>query len=266
MAKKVKKVTKKATPKKKTVSKKAPVKKSAKKTTKKATPKKKVVKKAVGKKAPVRKTKPASTKLRTSTSAKLSTSKKAVKKTVKKTPSTSSKLGKSTSAKLSKSTSAKLSTSKKAAPAIIKKSVGINPYLTFDGNCEEAFNFYKSVFGGSFPYIGRFGEMPPMDGMTVPESEKNKIMHMSLPIGANSVLMGSDSSDSFGHATIIGNNFSISLNATSQEEADKFYKGLSAGGKQTMPMNKTFWGSYFGMLVDKFGINWMISFETGKPM
>ena len=155
---------------------------------------------------------------------------------------------------------------KKATLAPVKKLIGINPYLTFNGNCEEAFNFYKSVFGANFPYIGRFGEMPPMDGMTVPDSEKNKIMHVSLPIGNNSILMGSDSSDAFGHANIQGNNFSISLNATSEKEADKFYNGLSNGGKQTMPMSKTFWGSYFGMLEDQFGIQWMVSFDTGEKM
>ncbi|HKR05697.1 MAG TPA: VOC family protein [Bacteroidia bacterium] len=135
----------------------------------------------------------------------------------------------------------------------------INPYLTFNGNCEEAFNFYKSVFGGEFGYLGRFKEMPPMDGKTVPASEGEKIMHVSLPITRESILMGSDSSDAFGQATVIGNNFSISVNTDSKAEADKLYKGLSAAGNQTMPMNQTFWGSYFGMLTDKFGINWMVS-------
>lgn len=153
---------------------------------------------------------------------------------------------------------------KKTVPVAVKKSVGINPYLTFNGNCEDAFNFYKSVFGGNFPYIGRFGEMPPMDGMTVSESEKNKIMHVSLPIGNNSILMGSDSSDAFGLANIPGNNFSISINATSQSEADNLYNGLSNGGKTTMPMSKTFWGAYFGMLEDKYGIQWMVNFDTGE--
>ena len=85
----------------------------------------------------------------------------------------------------------------------------INPYLTFSGNCEDAFNFYKSIFGGEFPYIGRFKDMPPMDGKTVPASEGDKIMHVSLPIGNGSVLMGSDSSEAFGHVTTVGNNFSI---------------------------------------------------------
>ncbi len=143
----------------------------------------------------------------------------------------------------------------------------INPYLTFAGNCEEAFNFYKSVFGGEFPYIGRFKDMPPMEGCPpVPESEGNKIMHVSLPIGNGSYLMGSDSSEAWGQATIQGNNFSISINTGSRAEADKLFNGLSAGGKVTMPMADTFWGAYFGMWTDKFGINWMVNYdENPKP-
>lgn len=140
----------------------------------------------------------------------------------------------------------------------------ISPYLTFNGNCEEAFNFYKSVFGGEFPYIGRFKDMPPMGGKEVPASEGNKIMHVSLPISKETVLMGSDSSEAFGQATVMGNNFSISINADSRDEADKLFTGLSTGGKVTMPMNKTFWGSYFGMLTDRFGIQWMVSFDENQ--
>ena len=138
----------------------------------------------------------------------------------------------------------------------------VNPYLTFNGNCEEAFTFYKSVFGGDFQYVGRFKDMPPAEGSkSVPEAEGEKIMHISLPISKETILMGSDSSEAFGQATIVGNNFTISVNTGSQEEADKLFSGLSAGGKVTMPMSKTFWGSYFGMLADKFNIQWMVSFE-----
>lgn len=155
--------------------------------------------------------------------------------------------------------------SKKAAPAKIqvKPSTTISPYLTFNGNCEEAFNFYKSVFGGNFTYIGRFKDMPPAVGQPpVPASQADKIMHIGLPISKETNLMGSDSSDEFGHATTIGNNFSISVNTFSQAEADRIFKGLSAGGKVAMPMAKTFWGSYFGMCTDKFDIQWMVSFEV----
>lgn len=111
--------------------------------------------------------------------------------------------------------------------------------------------------------MGRFKEMPPMEGKPVPESEKEKIMHVSLPIGSG-ILMGSDSSEAFGHATVTGTNFSISVNADTDEQADKLFNGLSAGGLVTMPMSKTFWGSYFGMLTDKFGIQWMVSHEEDK--
>lgn len=138
----------------------------------------------------------------------------------------------------------------------------INPYLTFNGNCEEAFNFYKSVFGGEFPYVGRFKDMPADPHHSpMPPSEANKIMHISLPISKETILMGSDSSDAFGKATVEGNNFSISVNADSEEEARKIFESLSAGGKVTMPLDKTFWGALFGMLTDKFNIQWMVSYD-----
>lgn len=138
----------------------------------------------------------------------------------------------------------------------------INPYLTFLGNCEEAFNHYKSVFGGEFTYVGRFGEMPPQEGQPpVSDEDKNKIMHISLPIGNGTTLMGSDTGGEWAPNTIIGNNITISVNADSKEQADRFFNQLSDGGRQTMPMNQTFWGDYFGMCVDRFQINWMISFN-----
>lgn len=137
----------------------------------------------------------------------------------------------------------------------------VNPYLTFKGNCEEAFNFYKSVFGGEFSYVGRFSEMPPQEGMKMPEEDMNKIMHISLPMGNGSMLMGSDTGGEWASKTTIGNNISLSLNAASKEEADRVYNALAEGGKASMPMNQTFWGDYFGMCEDKFGINWMMSFN-----
>jgi PhnB protein len=141
----------------------------------------------------------------------------------------------------------------------------INPYLTFNGTCEAAFTFYKSIFGGEFPYIGRYKDMPPAEGCEpVAPEEGEKIMHVSLPISAETILMGSDSSDAFGHATVVGNNFSISINTDSTTEADRLFDGLSEGGKVTMPMNKTFWGAYFGMFTDKFGINWMINHDENS--
>lgn len=138
----------------------------------------------------------------------------------------------------------------------------VNVYLTFNGNCEEAFNFYKSVFGGEFPYIGKFKDMPPQPGQPpMPDEMGNRIMHVSLPVSKETMLMGSDTGGEWASNYKEGNNFSISINAGSKEEADKLFNGLSAGGKVTMPMNKTFWGAYFGMFTDKFGINWMVNFD-----
>lgn len=138
----------------------------------------------------------------------------------------------------------------------------INPYLTFDGNCEAAFNFYKSVFGGDFAYIGRYKDMPPQDGFETPEGFGDKIMHVSLPIGGDTILMGADFCGDGSCQFTVGNNISISINTDSKESADRLFKGLSEGGTPFMPMATTFWGAYFGMLVDKYGVNWMVSFEV----
>jgi PhnB protein len=137
----------------------------------------------------------------------------------------------------------------------------LSTYLTFNGNTEEAFNFYKSVFGGEFTEMHRFNMMPPQEGMpAISEEDGNKIMHVSLPIGKDSILFGSDTNNSHGKVTF-GNNFSISINPDSIEESDKLFNGLSAGGTVTMPLEKTFWNAYFGMFTDKFGINWMLNFD-----
>lgn len=138
----------------------------------------------------------------------------------------------------------------------------VNVYLTFDGNCREAFEFYRSVFGGDFTYMGTFGEMPPQEGMpAIPDSEKEKIMHISLPVSKETVLMGSDTGGEWASSFSKGNNISISINTDSQKEADRLFDKLSQGGQVTMPMDKTFWGAYFGMFTDKFGINWMVNFD-----
>ena len=139
----------------------------------------------------------------------------------------------------------------------------INPYLNFMGNTEEAFNFYKSVFGGEFiGGINRFKDTP--DGGKMSAADQQKIMHVALPIGKGNILMGTDMLESFGHKLIAGNNFSISITADNKAEADKFYKELSIGGKVEMPIADSFWGSYFGMFSDKFGIQWMVSYEYPK--
>jgi len=141
----------------------------------------------------------------------------------------------------------------------------INTYLTFNGNCEEAFNFYKSVFGGEYLSINRFSEMPAQEGMPpLADSDKNKIMHVSLPISQETVLMGSDATGQWAAHYKEGNNFNLSINTDSKKEANRIFAGLSADGKITMPMNDTFWGSYFGMFTDKFGINWMMSVELSQ--
>jgi len=135
----------------------------------------------------------------------------------------------------------------------------VNVYLTFDGDCEAAFNFYKSVFGGEFPYIGRYKDMPAEGGNKAAEKDAEKIMHVSLPISKETMLMGSDTGGEWATNFSRGNNFSISITTDSRAEADRLFSGLSAGGNVTMPMDKTFWGEYFGMFSDKFGINWMVS-------
>lgn len=143
----------------------------------------------------------------------------------------------------------------------------VNIYLTFDGNCEAAFDFYKSVFGGEFPYVGRFGEMPPgEDGKGVTEEEANRIMHISLPISKETILMGSDTGGEWAANYRPGNNFSISVNAENRGEADTLFAGLSAGGQVTMPLADMFWGAYFGSLTDKFGINWMVNYDDPEKM
>jgi PhnB protein len=141
----------------------------------------------------------------------------------------------------------------------------VNVYLNFNGNCEEAFNFYRSVFGGEFPYLGRYKDMPPgEDGKKCAPEEENRIMHVSLPISKETMLMGSDTGGEWASSFSEGNNFSISINTDSKAEADRLFNGLSAGGKVMMPMNKTFWGDYFGVFADKFHINWMVSFNEAQ--
>ena len=134
----------------------------------------------------------------------------------------------------------------------------INPYLIFLGNCEEAFNHYKSVFGGEFNNVSRFSDMPPQKGVILSEDQNNKILHISLPIGNDTVLMGSDAGANRDAQTQVGNNIQISVSADNKEQADAIYEGLSQRGAMTMPMQETFWGEYFGMCTDRFGINWMI--------
>ncbi len=138
----------------------------------------------------------------------------------------------------------------------------INYYLNFPGNNEEAFNFYKSVFGGEFVGLTRFKDTP--EGAKLSAGDKEKLMHVSLPIGNANVLMGTDAIESMGHRITYGNNFHLSIETDSKEEAAKYFNSLSAGGKITVPLADTFWGAYFGMLNDKFGIQWMVNYSYPK--
>lgn len=140
--------------------------------------------------------------------------------------------------------------------------VTINPYLNFPGNTEEAFKFYKSVFGGEFVGLTRFKDTE--EAAKLKASEKEKLMHVSLPIGKGNVLMATDALESMGHKLTMGNNFSLSVETESKDEANKVFKGLSKGGNVTMPQADTFWGSYFGMVTDKFGVQWMVSYSPPK--
>jgi PhnB protein len=134
----------------------------------------------------------------------------------------------------------------------------INPYLNFNGTTEKAFNFYKSVFGGEFSVLQRFKDTQEAEKISAEDREK--IMHVSLPVGRNMVLMATDAPESMGFKLIEGNNFYLSLDAESREEADELFAKLSAGGKVEMKLEDTFWGAYFGHLIDAFGIRWMISY------
>ncbi|MBS9523795.1 VOC family protein [Litoribacter alkaliphilus] len=133
----------------------------------------------------------------------------------------------------------------------------LNPYLNFPGNAEEAFSFYRSVFGGDY-MIQRFKEIPDMENLSDEDGEK--AMHISFPIG-DCTLMASDVLSSQNQQLTSGNNFYISIDAKSEEEANRFFDGLSAGGEVEMPMQRTFWNAYFGMLKDPYGIKWMVNYD-----
>lgn len=138
----------------------------------------------------------------------------------------------------------------------------INPYINFNGNTEEAFNFYKSVFGGEFAMVMRFGDMP---NPNIPASENNKIMHIALPIG-NNILMGNDVPEFMGRVNEMENRSKIAISAESKAEADQLYKGLSAGGEIEMPIADSPWGSYFAMFRDKYGIEWTVDYDPKYQM
>ena len=139
---------------------------------------------------------------------------------------------------------------------------GVNPYLNFNGNTEEAFNFYKSVFGGEFLAVMRFKDNGECG--QIPESDKDRIMHIALPIGNGNTLMGTDALESLGQKLNFGNNFYICLSPETKEEAERLFNGLSAGGKIEMPLQDMFWGAYYGSFADKFGVQWMVNYDKNR--
>lgn len=133
-----------------------------------------------------------------------------------------------------------------------------HPYLNFNGNTEEAFNFYKSVIGGEFTGVMRFKDVPNGGGQ--PESEGDKIMHIGLPLGNDIYLMGTDITGGMPPVTF-GTNISICISPENREQTHKLFDGLAEGGNIIVPLEKMFWGDYFGQLTDKFGVQWMVNFN-----
>lgn len=139
----------------------------------------------------------------------------------------------------------------------------INPWINFNGNAEEAFTFYKSVFGGEFGKIVRFKDLASAE-FSVPEAEAAKIMYIALPIGQNNLLIGNDVPEFMGKVNERENRSKISVRTDSKEEADRLFVGLSAGGEVEGPMDNGPWGSYAGMFRDKYGIEWIIEYNSNK--
>ena len=137
----------------------------------------------------------------------------------------------------------------------------VHVYLNFPGNAAEAFEFYRSVFGGEFSSHVRFRDMP-MEGVDIPEADQDKAMHIALPIGEDNVLMASDALESLGQTLERGNNVYVSVHPDTREDADRIFNGLSAGGEVEMPIADQVWGDYFGACTDKFGIKWMVNHHS----
>jgi len=135
--------------------------------------------------------------------------------------------------------------------------MALNPYLTFDGNCREAFEFYRSAFGGAFSILSTYANAPA--DLDVPEAERDRIMHVSLPVGA-SVLMGSDCCSVTGPPPVVGNNFTIAIEGESRTHCDQVFAKLTDGGTVVTPLGEMFWGAYYGMWTDRFNINWLINY------
>jgi PhnB protein len=139
----------------------------------------------------------------------------------------------------------------------------LHTYLNFAGNTEEAFNFYRSVFGGEFTSLVRFKEFP-MEGVNIPKEDEDKVMHVALPIGEGNVLMATDTLQSLGQQLVQGNNVYISVDPSSKEEADRLFNALSDGGEVESPIADQAWGDYYGSFKDKFGVMWMVNYSPPK--
>ena len=137
----------------------------------------------------------------------------------------------------------------------------LHSYLNFAGNAQEAFDFYKSVFGGDFSSAVRFRDFP-MEGVAIAEEDQDKLMHIALPIGGDNVLMASDVLESLGQRLVQGNNVYVSVHPTSREEADRIFNALADGAEIEMPIADQAWGDYYGALKDKFGVQWMVNYST----
>jgi PhnB protein len=136
----------------------------------------------------------------------------------------------------------------------------VNPYIYFNGNCEEAFNFYKVAFRKEITYVGRYKDVPKTDRALFQEADE-KIMHITLPISSETILMGSDNTETH-KESIAYNNFSLIIHTDSKAEADRLFNELSENGQIKVPMNLTFWGSYYGICIDKFDISWKITAQS----
>jgi PhnB protein len=139
----------------------------------------------------------------------------------------------------------------------------LHPYLNFAGNAEEAFDFYRSVFGGEFASMVRFKDLP-IEGVSIPEEDQGKVMHAALPIGRDDILMASDTLQSLGQELVQGNNAYVSVHSESKEEADRIFSALSQGAEIEMPIGDQVWGDYYGALKDKFGVMWMVNYSPPR--
>jgi PhnB protein len=139
----------------------------------------------------------------------------------------------------------------------------LHSYLNFAGNTQGAFDFYKSVFGGEFSSVVRYKDFP-IEGVTIGKDDEDKILHIALPIGDDSILMASDVLESLGQRLVQGNNVYVSVHPTSREDAGRIFNALSEGAEVEMPIADQAWGDYYGALKDRFGVQWMVNYSPPR--